>query len=119
MSPCMILHKSFCEDPMEILVKVLYENNSLCAKGTISMISQLDPKDALPSVRAVQLGITFRTLSSGWNRLNPQLYPIKTTLPKHVDTITAPSDELMWLRTTLVCREGGICEVLEYCEAIG
>ena len=51
--------------------------------------------------------------------MNPQLYAIKTTLPKYVDTTTAPSDELMWLRTTLVCREGGIWEVLEYCGAIG
>ena len=89
-------------------IEVLYKNNSLCAKGTISMISQVEPKDALPSVRAVQLGFTLRTLRPGWNRLNPQLFAIKTTLPKFVDTTTAPSEEIMWLRTTLVCREGGI-----------
>ena len=51
--------------------------------------------------------------------MNPQLFAIKTTLPKFVDTTTAPSDEVMWLRTTLVCREGGVWEVLEFCEAIG
>ena len=100
-------------------IEVLYKNNSLCAKGTISMISQVEPKDALPSVRAVQLGIALRTLRPGWNKLNPQLFAIKTTLPKFVDTTTTPSDELMWLRTTLVCREGGTWEVVEFCEAIG
>ena len=46
-------------------------------------------------------------------------FAIKTALPKFVDTTTAPSDEVMWLRTTLVCREGGVWEVLEFCEAIG
>ena len=100
-------------------IEVLYKNNSLCAKGTISMISQVEPKDALPSVRAVQLGIALRTLRPGWNKLNPQLFAIKTTLPKFVDTTTTPSDELVWLRTTLVCREGGTWEVVEFCEAIG
>ena len=100
-------------------IEVLYKNNSLCAKGTSSMISQVEPKDAVLSVRAVQLGFTLRTLRPGWNRLNPQLFAIKTTLPKFVDTTTAPSEEIMWLRTTLVCREGGIWEVQEYCEAIG
>ena len=83
------------------------------------MISEVEPKDALPSVRAVQLGITLRTLTAGWNKLNPQLFAIKTTLPKYDDTTTAPSDEIMWLRTTLVCREGGVWEVMEFCEAIG
>lgn len=37
--------------------------------------------------------------------------------PKHVDTTAVPSDELMWLRTTLVCREGSGWEVDEFCEA--
>ena len=36
-------------------VEVLYKNSSLCAKGTSLMISQVDPKDALPSVRAFNL----------------------------------------------------------------
>ena len=46
------------------------------------------------------------------------MFAIKTTAPKHVDTTVVPSDELMWLRTTLVCREGSGWEVDEFCEAI-
>ena len=83
------------------------------------MVSQVAPQDALPSVRMVQLGTVLRTLAAGWNRLNPQLFAIRTTLPKYVDTTVAPASELMWLRTTLVCREGSGWEVLEFCEAIG
>ena len=96
----------------------LYKNNSLCARGCITMVSEVSPQDALPAIRAVQLGIVIRTLAAGWNRLSPHMFAIKTTLPKFVDTTPAPSDELMWLRTTLVCREGGNWEVQEFCEAI-
>ena len=100
-------------------IQVHYRHNSLCARGSISMVSQVDPQDALPAIRAVQLGFVLRTLPSGWQRLNPQLFAIKTKQPKFVDTTLAPADEVMWLRTTLVCREGGSWEVLEFCEAIG
>eukprot|EP00435_Cladocopium_sp_Y103_P049904 s97_g15.t1 len=99
-------------------IHVLYRNNSLCAKGSISMVCAVEPEDSIQAVRAVQPGIVLRTLSAGWNRLNPQMFAIKTVAPKHVDTTMAPSDELMWLRTTLVCREGSGWEVDEFCEAI-
>ena len=74
--------------------------------GSISMVSAVEPEESIQAVRAVQPGIFLRTLQPGWNRLHPQMFAIKTTAPKHVDTTIAPSDELMWLRTTLVCREG-------------
>ena len=91
---------------------VHYRNNSLCARGAISMVSEVQPEDALPSVRVVQLGIVLRTLAGGWNKLSPHLFAIRTTLPKYVDTTMAPADELMWLRTTLVCRDGSGWEVI-------
>eukprot|EP00435_Cladocopium_sp_Y103_P061798 s1685_g23.t1 len=100
-------------------IPVHYKNNSLCTRSSISMVTQVAPEDALPAVRAVQLGIVLRSLAAGWNRLAPQMFAIRTTVPKYVDTTTAPADELMWLRTTLVCREGGTWEVIEFCEAIG
>ena len=43
---------------------------------------------------------------------------VKTTRPKHVDTTLCPGDELMWLRTTLVFRDGIGWEVDEYCESV-
>ena len=66
----------------------------------------------------MQLGITLRTLTAGWNRINSHLFAVKTTRPKHVDTTLCPSDEMMWLRTTLVFRDGIGWEVDEYCESV-
>ena len=99
-------------------INVLYRNNSLGARGSISMICEVEPEESIQAIRVVQPGIVPRTLAAGWNRLNPQMFAIKTTAPKHVDTTVVPSDELMWLRTTLVCREGSGWEVDEFCEAI-
>ena len=56
------------------------------------MVSAVEPEDSIQAVRAVQPGIVLRTLQPGWNRLNPQMFAIKTTAPKHVDTTIAPSD---------------------------
>ena len=38
--------------------------------------------------------------------------------PRHVDTTLCPSDEMMWLQTTLVFRDGKGWEVDEYCESV-
>ena len=100
-------------------IQVLYKNNSLCVRGSISKVSQVDPGDAFPAVRAVQLGVVLRNLTARWNRISPHTYAIRTTAPKYVDTTLAPSEELLWLRTTLCFREGGGWEVLEFCEAAG
>ena len=100
-------------------IQVHYRNNSLCARGSISMVSQVAPQDALPSVRMVQLGIVLRTLAAGWDRLSPHLLAIRTTLPKYVGTTVTPASEPMWFRTTFACREGSGWEISEFCEAIG
>ena len=99
-------------------IEVIYRNNSLCSRGQISVLSRHEPNQCIPAVRAVQLGMSLRSLVPGWNRINPHLYAIKTKRPEHVDTTLAPSDELMWLRTTLVFREGSGWEVNEFCEEI-
>ena len=99
-------------------IEVLFKNNSLCARGQISVLTERDMPDMQPAVRVVQLGMVLRCLVPGWNRINPHLFAIKTTSPKHVDTTLCPSDELMWLRTTLVFREVGGWEVVELCEPI-
>ena len=48
--------------------QVLYRNNSLCARGVISRVSEVPPEDAVHSIRVVQPGIVLRTLVPGWNR---------------------------------------------------
>jgi hypothetical protein len=99
-------------------IEVLFKNNSLCARGQISVLTERDMPDMQPAVRVVQVGMVLRCLVPGWNRINPHLFATKTTAPKHVDTTLCPSDELMWLRTTLVFREVGGWEVVELCEPI-
>ena len=75
----------------------------------------------LPSAVAKALACSNECLlvRTGWNRINPHVYALRTTSPKYVDTTLAPSDELLWLRTTLCYREGAGWEVLEFCEAVG
>ena len=102
----------------DMKIAVMFRNNSLRARGQISMVSQQDPQHVQPGVRALQLGVVLRCLTHGWNRINPHLFPIRTVRPQHVNTTLCPSDELMWLRTTLVFREGSGWEIDEYCEAI-
>ena len=83
------------------------------------MLSKHEPNQHVPALRAVQLGyMALRSLAPGKNRINPHLYAIKTNRPEHVDATLAPSDELMWLRSTLVFREGSGREVNEFCEEI-
>ena len=102
----------------DMKIAVTFRNNSLCARGQISMVSQQDPQHVQPGVRALQLGVVLRCLTHGWNRISPHLFAIRTVRPQHVNTTLCPSDELMWLRTTLVFREGSGWEIDEYCEAI-
>ena len=81
-------------------IEVLFKNNSLRARGQISVVSELDAAASKPAVRVVELGMALRRLVPGWNRTNPHLYAIKTTAPRHVNTTLCPAAELMWLRTT-------------------
>eukprot|EP00435_Cladocopium_sp_Y103_P049630 s2564_g15.t1 len=81
--PCLLVKGNRCID-------VLYRNNSLCAKGSISMVCAVEPEDSIQAVRVVQPGIVLRTLAAGRNRLNPQMFAIKTVAPKHVDTTRHP-----------------------------
>ena len=105
-------------------VNVHFKRNSLCVHGCIRMISQDDvisPKGSepsLPAVRAIHLERVVRRLVPGWNKISPQLYAITTRRARFVDTTVCPSTELMWLRTTLVCRNGQGWELLENCEPI-
>ena len=99
-------------------IEVLFKKNSLCAHGRISLLTQQDDTPQVHVVRAVQLGVPLRTLAAGWNCISPHLFAINTNRPKHVDTTLCPSDEMMWLRTTLVYRDGIRWEVDEYCESV-
>eukprot|EP00435_Cladocopium_sp_Y103_P066753 s36_g29.t1 len=99
-------------------VAVSFRNNSICARGQISVVTQVDSEPLKPAARAIQLGMVLRCLTPGWNRINPHLFAIKTVRPRHVDTTMCPFDELMWHRTTLVFREGHGWEIDEYCERI-
>ena len=63
-------------------IDVLCRNNSLCARGSISMVCEVEPEEPIQAIRVVQPGIVLRTLAAGWNCLNPQMFAIKTNSSK-------------------------------------
>ena len=105
-------------------VNVHFKRNSLCVQGCIRMISEddvLSPKSSTPSVSAVHaipLERVLRRLLPGWNRINPHVYALTTRRAKFVDTTLCPAEEMMWLRTTLVFRNGQGWELLEFSEPV-
>ena len=112
-------------------IEVLFKRNSLCALGTISQIAEVESLDSCASpsapqspsssnvvqVSAITLKPVLRFLRPGWNVLGPQLYAISTFAPRHVDSTTAPSSELMWVRTTVV-KGRGVWELDEFAQPI-
>ena len=113
---CLVKHDRF--------VNVHFKRNSLCVQGCIRMISEddvLSPKSSTPSVsavRAIHLERVLRRLLPGWNKINPQVYALTTRRAKFVDTTICPAEEMMWLRTTLVFRDGQGWELLEFSEPV-
>ena len=105
-------------------VNVHFKRISLCVQGCMRMISEddvLSPKSSTPSVsavRAIHLERVLRRLLPGWNRINPQVYALTTRRAKFVDTTLRPAEEMMWLRTTLVFRNGQGWELLEFSEPV-
>ena len=105
-------------------ISVNFRRNSLCVQGCIRMVSQDDcfsPKasDTSPGeIRAIHLEPVLRRLLPGWNRINPQLFVLRTRRPNFIDTTVCPSTEMMWLRTTLVFRDGRGWELLEFSEPV-
>ena len=105
-------------------INVNFRRNSLCVQGCIRMVSQDDcfsPKasDTTPGeIRAIHLEPVLRRLLPGWNRINPQLFVLRTRRPNFVDATVCPSTEMMWLRTTLVFRDGRGWELLEFSEPV-
>ena len=58
--------------------------------------------DQESSINAITLQPVLEHLRPGWHKISPHLFAMTTTVPEYVDTTLCPSDELMWLRTTLV-----------------
>ena len=70
------------------------------------------------SINAITLQPVLEHLRPGWNNISPHLFAITTTVAEYVDTTLCPSDELMWLRTTLVKFRDG-WRLFEFCKQIG
>ncbi len=76
---------------------------SIPADESISKPTQFsDDLHGKLSINAITLQPRLEHLRPGWNKISPNLFAITTTVPEYVDTTLRPSDELMWLRTTLV-----------------
>eukprot|EP00435_Cladocopium_sp_Y103_P067625 s50_g30.t1 len=110
-------------------VDVNFKRNSLCVQGCIRVVSEEDctspksfagakPVGAPAEIRAIHLEPVLRRLLPGWNKINPQLYALTIRRARFVDTTICPATEMMWLRTTLVFRNGTSWELLEFSEPI-
>ena len=96
-----------------------YRKNSLYTEGVISKVSELGTSDKAVVVESVN-AITLTGLSGlvpGWNKLNDDVWALRSNSPQCVDTTLCPSAILMWLRTTLVKYVHG-WEVYEYAQPI-
>ena len=96
-----------------------YRKNSLYTEGVISKVSELGTNDktvVVESVNAIRL-TGLSGLVPGWNKLNDDVWALKSNSPQCVDTTLCPSATLMWLRTTLVKYIHG-WEVYEYAQPI-
>ncbi len=69
------------------------------------------------SINATSLQPVLEHLGPGWNKLSPQLFSITTMAPEYRGTTLCPSDDLMWLRTTLVKFTDG-WYLFEFCKQI-
>ena len=59
-------------------VEIISRNNSLCAKGRISVVSHAEPNTLFqPAIHVVQLGMVLRCFAEGWNRIHPHFFGIK------------------------------------------
>ena len=68
------------------------------------------------SVNAIRL-TGLSGLVPGWNKLNDDVWALRSNSPQCVDTTLCPAETLMWLRTTLVKYMHG-WEVYEYAQPI-
>ena len=96
-----------------------YRKNSLYTEGVISKVSELgtiDRSDVVNSVNAIRL-TGLSGLVPGWNKLNDDVWALRSNSPQCVDTTLCPAETLMWLRTTLVKYVHG-WEVYEYAQPI-
>ena len=82
-----------------------------CTYRTIRMIHACPPETPM-NVRAAILMPVLVTFGAGWTKLSDEVYGIKTTRPRYVDTTLTPSDQMMWYRTLLVELVDGIAMLL-------
>ena len=88
----------------ELWIPLFLKRNSLCAKGCIQLIQDIQstPVDESPqAVRAIHLSEPLQTMRPGWNRINDELFAMRTFTRNFIDSTLAPSPVLMWYRTTL------------------
>ena len=82
-----------------------------CTYRTIRMIHAFPPETPM-NVRAAILMPVLVTFGAVWTKLSDEVYGIKATRPRYVDTTLAPSDQMMWYRTLRVELVDGIVMLL-------
>ena len=85
-------------------IAVGLKRNSLCIRGAIRVLQR--PEGQSTPLRVITLTPTLSGMRWSWQKLGPQCFGIRTNKPFHVDVTMAPSEMLLWYRTTLVKRNG-------------
>ena len=93
---------------------VRFKKQSLCVRGNIRIVQNQE----IRAVTGVSLGNALSSLPVGtWSRLGHRLFVLKSYSKRFVDTTLIPLSELLWKRSTLVCR-GGVWSLVEFNEDI-
>ena len=100
----------------DLWIPLFLKRNSLCAKGCIQLIQDIQStsvSETIQAVRAIHLSEPLQTMRPGWNRINDELFAIRTFTRNFIDSTIAPSPVLMWYRTTLA-KVGSQWQVVEF-----
>ena len=95
---------------------VSFHKRSLCVQGIIRVLSQGEPKEFKAVTNVTWQPVLLR-LKDAWHRLGSRVCAMKCFSNKRIDTTLVPPSELLWKRTTLVCR-GGAWKLVEFAEDI-
>ncbi len=82
-------------------IPISFKRNSLCITGSIRVVEQ-----EASHLRAVELQGLLTRARTQWKQLGPHCFAIKAFKPETVDVNSAPSQTMLWFRTTLVKRRG-------------
>ena len=96
-------------------IPVELRGNSLVGRGRICVVQagmkkegciEEDEKKECGRVNALVLLPALQNLMPGWNRINEDLWAMRSTTMQYQDTTVVPADTMLWFRSTLLKVDG-------------